>query len=420
MPENVKITTLDNGLRVVTDEMASVETTSAGIWVEAGARFEAPQVGGVSHVLEHMTFKGTHKRTAQSLAEEIEAVGGHINAYTSRETTAYYAKTLKEDIGLTIDIVSDLVINATLDGDEFERERGVILQEINQANDTPDDVVYDLFQIAAYPDQPLGRPILGYHDGISTMDRSAMQGYMNEHYRSGGMVFAAAGKLKHDEVVDMAASHFTNAPTGKGETHEIAKYSGGEIRESRDIEQIHIVLGFEGINYFDDDFYAAGILSGLFGGGMSSRLFQEVREKRGLVYSVYSFFSPYADSGLFGVYAGTGEKEVEELIPVITDELSKLNGSIGEEEIIRAKAQIKSSLLMSLESTSSRAEQIARQLSVFGRTIPIQEAVDKIEAVTEKDLKRVAARFLSGPPTLAACGPIGKLESFDKIKSRLN
>ncbi|MCK5167444.1 MAG: insulinase family protein, partial [Rhodospirillaceae bacterium] len=297
MPENVKITTLDNGLRVVTDEMASVETTSAGIWVEAGARFEAPEVGGVSHVLEHMTFKGTHKRTAQSLAEEIEAVGGHINAYTSRETTAYYAKTLKEDIGLTIDIVSDLVINATLDGDEFERERGVILQEINQANDTPDDVVYDLFQIAAYPDQPLGRPILGYHDGISTMDRSAMQGYMNEHYRSGGMVFAAAGKLKHDEVVDMAASHFTNAPTGKGETHEIAKYSGGEIRESRDIEQIHIVLGFEGINYFDDDFYAAGILSGLFGGGMSSRLFQEVREKRGLVYSVYSFFSPYADSG---------------------------------------------------------------------------------------------------------------------------
>ncbi|MCK4938709.1 MAG: insulinase family protein, partial [Rhodospirillaceae bacterium] len=251
MSENVKITTLDNGLRVVTDEMASVETTSAGVWVEAGARFEAPQVGGVSHVLEHMTFKGTKQRTAQSLVEEIEAVGGHINAYTSRENTAYYAKTLKEDIGLTIDIVSDLVINATLDNDEFERERGVILQEIHQANDTPDEVVYDLFQIAAYPDQPLGRPVLGYHDDISAMDRSAMQGYMAEHYRSGGMVLAAAGNLKHDEVVDMAASHFASAPTGKGKIHPAAKYSGGEMREVRDIEQIHIVLGFEGFDYFD-------------------------------------------------------------------------------------------------------------------------------------------------------------------------
>lgn len=419
MSENVNITTLDNGLKVVTNAMASVESTSAGIWVEAGARFEAPSVGGVSHVLEHMTFKGTHKRTAQSLAEEIEAVGGQINAYTSRENTAYYAKTLKEDLGLAIDIVSDLVINATLDGEEFERERGVILQEIHQANDTPDEVVYDLFQIAAYPDQPLGRPVLGYHDGISTMERSSMEDYMAEHYRSGGMVLAAAGKLNHDEVVDMAAEHFATAPTGKGKTHPVAKYAGGELREMRDIEQVHVVLGFEGFDYMDDDFYAAGILSGLFGGGMSSRLFQEVREKRGLVYSVYSFFSPYADSGLFGVYAGTGEKEVTELIPVITDELSKLTNKIDEEEIDRAKAQIKSSLLMSLENTSSRAEQLARQVSVYDRVIPIEEAVKKIQSVSEEDLIRVAKRFLASPLTLAAVGPIGNLESFDKIKARL-
>ena len=420
MVENVNITTLKNGLRIVTNEMASVETTSAGIWIDAGARFEAPTMGGVSHVLEHMTFKGTKRRTAQSLAEEIENVGGHINAYTSRENTAYYAKTLKEDVGLAIDIVSDLVINATLDKDEFERERGVILQEISQANDTPDDVVFDLFQLAAYPDQPLGRPVLGYHECISAMDRSTMQGYMADHYRSGAMVMAAAGKLKHDEIVDMAETHFASAPTGKGPEHPPASYSGGELRESRDIEQIHIVLGFEGFDYCDDDYYAAGILSGLFGGGMSSRLFQEVREKRGLVYSVYSFFSAYADSGLFGVYAGTGEKEIEELIPVITDELSKLNGPINSEEIIRSKAQIKSSMLMGLESTSSRAEQLARQVSVFGRHIPIEEAISKIEAVDEDAIQRVAKRFLASPLTLSAVGPIKKLESFDKIKSRLS
>lgn len=419
MADNVNITTLDNGLRIVTAEMNSVETVSAGVWVEAGARFEAASVGGVSHVLEHMTFKGTHTRTAQGIAEEIEAVGGHINAYTSRENTAYYVKTLKEDLGLAIDVVSDLVQNATLDGKEFERERGVILQEIHQANDTPDEVVYDLFQTAAFPDQPLGRPVLGTLDGIGSMKRAAMQDYMNEYYRSGSMVVAAAGKLEHNRVVDLAVASFKNATPGKGPDHPTAKYQGGEMREQRDIEQVHLVLGFEGFGYQDDDYYAAGVLSGLFGGGMSSRLFQEVREKRGLVYSVYSFFSPYAESGLFGIYAGTGEAEVEELVPVIADEISKLPQGITEEEIQRAKAQIKSSVLMSLESTSSRAEQLARQIMVYGHAIEIEDAVRKIEAVSEADLIRVAERFFATPLTLAAVGPIDKLESFEKIDARL-
>lgn len=419
MTDNVNITTLDNGLRVVTAEMNSVETVSAGVWVEAGARFEAASVGGVSHVLEHMTFKGTHTRTAKSLAEEIEAVGGHINAYTSRENTAYYAKTLKEDLGLALDVCADLVQNATLDSDEFERERGVILQEIHQANDTPDEVVYDLFQMAAYPDQPLGRPVLGTLDGISNMKRDTMQGYMTDYYRSGSMVVAATGKLEHNQVVDLANDKFLNATPGKGPDHPRAKYVGGDKREVRDIEQVHLVLGFEGFGYMDDDYYAAGVLSGLFGGGMSSRLFQEVREKRGLVYSVYSFFSPYAESGLFGIYAGTGEKEVAELIPVVADEISKLTQGISEEEINRAKAQIKSSVVMSLESTSSRAEQLARQMMVYGRAIDIDEAVQKIEAVSEADLIRVAERFFATPLSMAAVGPIGKLESFEKIEARL-
>ncbi len=425
-PSNVKTATLDNGLRIVTAEMKSVETVSAGIWVEAGGRFEAQALGGVSHMLEHMTFKGTKKRSALAIAEEIEAVGGHLNAYTSRENTAYYAKTLKEDLELAIDITADLEQHATLDAEELERERGVILQEINQAQDTPDDVVYDLFQGAAYPDQPLGRPILGTFDGVSAMGRDAIHDYMDAHYRAPAMVLAATGNLKHDHVVELATKAFTNPGAGadKGpaqtSSHPAAKYHGGETREKRDIEQVHLVLGFEGFDYMDADYYAANVLSGIFGGGMSSRLFQEVREKRGLVYSVYSFFSPYADSGLFGVYAGTGEKEVEELMPVICDEIGKLTLGIGTDEIQRAKAQMKASVLMGLESTSGRAEQLARQMLVYGRPIGISEVVEKIEAVTEQDLTRVAKRFFASAPTMAALGPIEKVETLDSVKARLN
>ena len=419
--DTVRITTLDNGLRVISDEMTSVETASAGVWVEAGARFESPKLNGVSHMLEHMTFKGTRKRSAQAIAEEIEDVGGHINAYTSRENTAYYAKVLKDDLGLAIDVVADLVQNAVLDEEELERERGVILQEINQAQDTPDDVIFDLFQDACYPDQALGRPVLGTLDGISQMPRGDILGFMNDHYRTEGMVLSAAGNFTHDQLLDLAHTHFPDATSaGPGDTQGLAKYVGGDIRESRDIEQVHLLMGFEGFSYKDDDFYAASVLSMLFGGGMSSRLFQEVREKRGLVYSVYSFITAYADAGVFGIYAGTGDKDVAELIPVVCDEIGKLDQNVGAEELNRAKAQLKSSILMSLESTSSRAEQLARQLMIFGRPIPAAEAVAKIEAVDADTIKRVSARIFQGTPTIAALGPIGNVEAFDKIEARLN
>ncbi len=417
---SVRITTFDNGLRIISDEMSSVETASAGVWVEAGARFEAQKINGVSHMLEHMTFKGTRKRSAQAIAEEIEDVGGHINAYTSRENTAYYAKVLKDDLGLAVDVVADLVQNATLDAEELERERGVILQEINQANDTPDDVVFDLFQDACFPDQALGRPVLGTYDGISQMPREDILGYMQDHYRPGGMVLAAAGNLNHDRLVDLAGEHFAaDASKSDGDQQGPAKYVGGDVRQNRDIEQVHVLLGFESFSYVDDDFYTASVLSMLFGGGMSSRLFQEVREKRGLVYSVYSFITAYADAGVFGIYAGTGEKEAAELIPVVCDEIGKLDQGVGAEELERAKAQLKSSILMSLESTSSRAEQLARQLMIFGRPIPASEAVAKIEAVDEAAIRDVAARIFQGTPTVAALGPIGQVAAFDQIQARL-
>ena len=420
MNQSVKTTKLDNGLSIISEEMPSVETASAGVWVEAGARNETPKMNGVSHMLEHMTFKGTRKRSAQAIAEEVEDVGGHINAYTSRENTAYYAKVLKEDLGLAVDVVADLVQNAVLDKDELERERGVILQEINQAQDTPDDVVFDLFQEACFPDQALGRPVLGPADGVRDMARDDILGYMHEHYRPKNMVLSAAGKFSHNELIDLANEHFPGGQGGTGGDYPSAKYVGGDIRESRDIEQAHILLGFEGLHYTDDDFYAASIMTTVLGGGMSSRLFQEVREKRGLVYSVYSFLSAYDDTGVFSIYAGTGEKETAELIPIVCDEIGKMTGAISDEEIRRAKAQLKSSLLMSLESTSSRAEQLARQLMIFGRPLTTEETVAKIDAVCEADIQAVAKRIFSTDLTVAALGPIGHVEDFDKIKARLN
>lgn len=420
MNNHVRITQLDNGLIVVSDEMQSVESASAGVWVEAGARFETPQMNGVSHMLEHMTFKGTRKRSAQAIAEEVENVGGHINAYTSRENTAYYAKVLKEDLGLAIDVVADLVFNATLDETELERERGVILQEIFQAQDTPDDVIFDLFQEACFPGQALGRTVLGPADGVRAMARGDILDYMTDHYRPRAMVLSAAGKFTHDQLVELAQQHFTSAAKGQGEPYPEATYVGGDIREKRDIEQVHLMLGFEGVTYTDDDFYAASVMSALFGGGMSSRLFQEVREKRGLVYSVYSFLSSYADTGIFAIYAGTGQDEARELIPVVCDEIGKMAGAIGADELARAKAQLKSSILMSLESTSSRAEQLARQLMIFGRPIAAEESVAKIDAVDEAAIRRIAGRIFKSEPTLAALGPIGGVEDFDRVKARLN
>ncbi len=428
MSDSVTITKLDNGLSIISDEMTSVETVSAGIWVDAGARFETPKMSGVSHMLEHMTFKGTRTRSAQAIAEEVENVGGHINAYTSRENTAYYAKVLKEDLSLAVDVVADLVQNAVLDETELERERGVVLQEIHQAQDTPDDVVFDLFQGACFPDQPLGRPVLGPADGVRDMARADILEYMNVHYRPRSMVLASAGKLEHERVVDLAQRHFPNALThdtadpaagDKTQPYSGASYVGGETREQRDIEQVHLLLGFEGLSYLDDDFYAASLMSMVLGGGMSSRLFQEVREKHGLVYSIYSFLSAYTDTGVFGIYAGTGEKDVREVIPIVCNEIGKMTHSVTAAELARAKAQLKASVLMSLESTSARAEQLARQLTIFGRPIPTAESVAQIEAVSEADIARVAGRIFSSEPTLAALGPIQCVEDFETMRARL-
>ena len=413
-----QLSTLANGLQVATDRIDTVDTVSLGIWVDVGTRHERADINGVAHFLEHMAFKGTKRRSALAIAEEIEAVGGHLNAYTSRESTAYYAKMLKEDLPLALDILSDILQNSTFEPEEIERERAVILQEIGQANDTPDDIVFDHFQECAYPDQAMGRPVLGRPENIRKIERETVVGYLRDHYGARRMVLAAAGNLDHDRVAELADNLLGSFPAERPVTTEPASYAGGDRREQRDLEQLHLVLGFPGVVLGDPDYYAACVLSTAFGGGMSSRLFQEIREKRGLVYAIHSFVHGYRDGGLFGIYAGTGEAEAAELLPAICTEVLRLEDGLTPVELNRAKTQMKAGLLMSLESTSARCEQLAQHLLIHGTPFDPLEIVGRIEMVDDTAIRRVVACWRSAPPTLAALGPLSGLEEFDRVSDR--
>lgn len=414
------LTRLPNGVRVVTDAMDTVETASVGAWVGVGTRHEDIAVHGVSHVLEHMAFKGTRRRTARAIAEEIEAVGGHMNAYTSRENTAYYAKVLKDDFDLAVDLIADILQHSMFDETELAREREVIVQEIHQVADTPDDIVFDHFQETAYPGQALGRPVLGSADSVRTMTRGAILGYLGQHYGPENVIVAAAGRVDHERLVSLAAAKFDSLPTSHPFSTPPARYVGGDCRRARDLEQAHIILGFDGIAYGDPDFYAASVFSTLFGGGMSSRLFQEIREKRGLAYSIYSYLSCYTDGGLFGIYAGTGESEAAELIPLVADEMNRVAEDASDEEVARARAQLRASILMGLESTSARCEQAARHVMLYGRPLTTAELTARIEAVDTPGVRRVAKRLASSAPTVTALGPVAKVEDFDRVKARFS
>jgi predicted Zn-dependent peptidase len=415
----VELVTLDNGLRIVTDRIDTVDTVSLGLWVEVGTRHEAAEINGVAHFLEHMAFKGTERRSARGIAEEIEAVGGHLNAYTSRESTAYYAKVLKEDAPLALDILADILQHSAFDPAELERERTVILQEIGQANDTPDDIIFDHFQECAFPEQAMGRPVLGSPEIIRRLSRDAVTEYLYGNYAAERMVLSASGNIEHARLVDLADRLLSGVPRERPVTGEAARYAGGERREARDLEQLHLVLGFPGITLGDPDYYAAAVLSTAFGGGMSSRLFQKVREERGLVYSIHSFAHSYRDGGLFGIYAGTGEEEAAELLPVLCDETMRLADGLEPVELARAKAQMKAGLLMSLESTSARCEQQAQHLLIHGTPFDPADLVRRIEAVDDAAIARVVKSWQAAPPTLVALGPLSRLEEFGRLRARL-
>ncbi len=417
----VRITTLDNGLRIISEARDSVQSVSLGIWIGAGTRNERAEDNGVAHMLEHMVFKGTGRRSAQAIAEEIEDVGGIMNAYTGREQTGYYAKVLKDDIDLAIDLVSDIVIDATLDEDELVRERTVVLQEIGQANDTPDDVIHDHFQATAYPGQSLGRPVLGEPEIVAAMDRDTVDRFRGENYTAHGMVFAAAGRLDHDHLVDEVARRCGALPSGNGRLPlEPARYEGGEFRDDRALEQVHILLGLEGVASRSDDIYPLSVFATLLGGGMSSRLFQELREKRGLVYAIQSYAQPYRDSGLFSIYAGTGPEDAGECLRVIAEVMAGVDQDLTEAEVARARAQLKASILMSLESTSGRCEQLAQQLIIYGEPLSLDDMVAKIDAVDCDAVAAMAARLRAMPPTLAQLGPLGQAIDRDDLIARLN
>jgi predicted Zn-dependent peptidase len=420
IPTSVRITTLPNGLRVATDVMPGLESATVGIWTSCGARNETAAENGVAHLLEHMLFKGTPTRSAQAIAEEIEAVGGQMNAYTARENTAYYARVLKDDVALAVDVVADILQNSLFDEAELAREQAVVLQEIGQANDTPDDIIFDHFQTAAFPGQPMGRPVLGTPDTVSHMSRAALTGYLKGHYVPSELILTAAGAVDHDRLVDQALKAFDALPDAKAPKAQTATYAGGEFREEQDLEQLHFLMGFPGAAIGDPDYYAQSVLSTLLGGGMSSRLFQEVREKRGLVYSIYTFASAYSDGGLFGVYAGTGPTQIGELVPVVCDQLAAVARKVDEAELGRARAQLKAGLLMSLESTMSRAEQLGQHLLTFGRPLTVAEIIAHIDAVDTEAVRQAAGKLFVSPPTVAALGPVSGLEPFDRIASRLS
>lgn len=417
---SVKSTTLANGMIVLTDDMPHLESASLGIWVKAGSRSETLSEHGISHLLEHMAFKGTPSRSAREIAEAIENVGGDLNAATSIEHTGYFARVLKEDVGLAGDILADILQNSLFDSAELDREQQVIIQEIGAARDDPDDHVFDLFQAAAFPDQPIGRTILGTIGSVKGFGPGAIRAYMDRNYVGNRMVLCAAGSINHDQLVDVANDRFQGLRANGAPEPEKAIYVGGEQRLISDREQAHIVLGFEGRAYNSDGFYAAQVLASILGGGMSSRLFQEVRERRGLCYSVYAFHWAFADSGIFGIAASTGEDQVATLLPVILDELKKAADSITEAEVVRVRNQIRAGLLMSLESPSARAGQLARQQILWGRVIPLQETVERINRITVERVRQVAHQLFSSENiSVAGIGPVERLPDYQAIVKHL-
>ena len=416
---NPEISLLSNGLTVVSDPMAGLESAAVGVWVNTGTRNETRAQMGVSHMLEHMAFKGTTRRSAKAISEEIEAVGGTLNAYTSREQTAFHARILKPDVALAMDLLGDILVNPIFADEEIAREKQVVLQEIGQARDTPDDIVFDHLQAAIYPGQPMGWSILGEEETVSAFERPMLKGYMNSQYRAGGMTLVASGAVRHDEIVALAEKNFSGLNPGTAAAPSPSRYAGGDARFAEDLEQAHIAFAFPGLSNAAPDYYVGQLYAAVLGGGMSSRLFQEAREKRGLCYSIYAFTGSAQDSGFLGIYAGTGEAEAGEIAAVIAGEMEALAGNLTEAELNRARAQLKASLLMGLERAGARAEQIAGHLFALGRIPSPADIVAQLDAIALDMVKRHAAQVMQGgQPTIAALGPIARLESHQNFARR--
>lgn len=414
-----RVSTLPNGMRIATDPMPGLRSAALGVFVDVGARFERRERNGVAHFLEHMVFKGTRRRSAKAIADEIEAVGGQLNAWTGREQTAFTARVLDDDLPLAVDMIADMLRNSVFDQDELAREKQVILQEIGQVQDTPDDIVFDHLQAAAFADQPLGWPVLGDPDTVQAIDRDDVMAYLAAGYGAKRMTLAAAGAVDHDALVRLAGDAFGDAPAGDAPQAGPATYTGGEIRDDRALEQTHIALAWPAPPLADPRQHAAATLSTLLGGGMSSRLFYEVREVRGLAYAIHSFVSQYADAGLFGVYAGADDEAAVELVDCVGATLNAARDEIDAAEVDRAKAQLRAALLMGRESAAARCEALAHQLSVYDRPIPPDETLADLDAVDVAAVKSELEALLAAPPTVATVGESGALGDYGAIVARL-
>ncbi len=417
---SVTLHSLSNGMRIVTEPMPGLESAAIGVWVQAGGRHERPEENGIAHFLEHMAFKGTERRSALRIAEEIEDVGGYINAYTGRETTAYYARVLGPDAPRALDVVADIVLNPVFDESEIEVERGVILQEIGQAQDTPDDIIFDWLQETAFPDQPMGRSILGPEDRVSAFQRPDLRRFVATHYGPERLILAAAGAVDPEAIIAQAEALFGHLAPRAPAAPEPARFRPGERRELKALEQVHFAMGFEAPGLCAPDFFTAQIYAQALGGGMSSRLFQEAREKRGLCYSIFAQAGAWADTGMITIYAGTSAEDIAALAHLTVDEMRRAASDLTEAEVARARAQMKAGLLMGLESPSSRAERLARLVGVWGRVPTLAETVARIEAVSRREVADFAGRLATaGAAALALYGPAGHAPGLAALSERL-
>ncbi len=413
-------TTLDNGLQIITSSRMQTETVSLGIWVNTGSGYEKKEVNGISHFIEHMVFKGSQKRTALQISEDIENVGGQTNAYTSREFTAFYAKMLKEDVELAVDVIADFIAHPLFDEMEMQKEKEVVVQEIKQSIDTPDDAIFDYFQETAFQNDPIGRTILGPADTVRSFSPELLRSHMKSYYGTNNMIVVAVGNVCHDDFVKMVEQRLGVFKNKASFSVSDQMYQGGFYLEKRDIEQVHMLLGFKGIHYQNPMYYSVSVFSTLFGGGMSSRLFQEIREKRGLVYTVYSFTNSHSKNGLFGIYAGTTAEELKQLLPVVSDQIKKvMQEKVDQKELDRAKTQLKASMLVSLESSSSTAEVLARQYLIHHRIIDTKEIIERLNAVSRDDIQKAAQLLFSSNPTYTLLGSIKEYPSYEDLQNNL-
>jgi predicted Zn-dependent peptidase len=416
---SVRLTTLPSGLRVVTDANPALRTAALGVFVSAGSRNELGHEHGLSHMLEHMAFKGTRRRNAREIAETIENVGGDLNAETGVEQTGYFAHVLREDVGLALDLLADIFCDSLFDAEELAKEKNVIVQEIGAVEDTPDDLVFDRLGAAAFARQPIGRPILGTAETVQSFTPQAISAYLDRNYRAGATVVSAAGAVDHEALCARAEAALAALGPGAVPVAEPGRYTGGEILTKKTLEQTHITVAFEGRALTDDEHDAAQIFSAAVGGGMSSPLFQEVREKRGLAYAIHTFHWAFADCGLFGFYAGCAGADVAELTAAALDTLAEAAERIDEAAVARARAQMKVGTLSVLEQPGSRAQQLARQVFAYGRTLSLEETIARIERVDVGRARAAGRAMLRSRPTVAAIGRISKVFDVEKVASRL-